>query len=61
MSRLFATHSAILDTFLGSKMTKTYLYNFDPLKPLFYMVKLGFTGVYNLFLIFAQKQIVGTR
>ena len=27
-------------------ITKTYLYNFDPLKPHFYIVKLGFTGVY---------------
>ena len=25
---------------------KTSLYNFDPLKPNFYIVKLGFTGVY---------------
>ena len=37
------------------------LYNFDPLKPHFYIVKLGFTGVYIIFLISAQKQIVGTR
>ena len=28
---------------------KTYLYNFDPLKPHFYKVKLGFTGVYIIF------------
>ena len=28
-------------------ITKTYLYNFDPLKPHFYIVKLGFTGVYT--------------
>ena len=34
---------------------KTYLYNFDPLKPHFYMVKLGFTGVYIIFLISAQN------
>ena len=25
---------------------KTYLYKFDPLKPHFYVVKLGFIGVY---------------
>ena len=31
------------------------LYNFDPLKSHFYIVKLGFTGVYIIFLIFAQK------
>ena len=34
---------------------KTYLYNFDPLKPRIYIVKLGFTGVYIIFLISAQK------
>ena len=32
-------------------ITKTYLYKFDPLKPHFYIVKLGFTGVYISFLI----------
>ena len=36
-------------------ITKTCLYNFDPLKPHFYIVKLGFTGVYIIFLIFAQN------
>ena len=30
-------------------ITKTCLYNFDPLKPHFYIVKLGFTGVYIIF------------
>ena len=34
-------------------ITKTCLYNFDPIKPHFYMVKLGFTGVYIIFLISA--------
>ena len=37
-----------------TNITKTYLYNFDPLKPHFYIVKLGFTGVYIIFLISAQ-------
>ena len=32
-----------------------HLYSFDPLKPHFYIVKLGFTGVYIIFLISAQK------
>ena len=32
---------------------QTCLYNFDPLKPHFYVVKLGFTGVYIIFLISA--------
>ena len=36
-------------------ITKTYLYNFDPLKPHFCIVKLGFTGVYIIFLLSAQK------
>ena len=35
--------------------TKTRLYNFDPLKPHFYIVKLGFTGVYIIFHISAQN------
>ena len=34
---------------------KTCLYNFDPFKPNFYIVKLGFAGVYIIFLISAQK------
>ena len=37
------------------RITKTYLYNFGPLKPHFYIVKLGFTGVYIIFLISAQN------
>ena len=37
---------------------KTGLYNVDPLKPHFYIVKLGFTGVYIIFLISAQKHSV---
>ena len=36
-------------------ITKTRLYNFDPLKPHFYTVKLGFPGVYNIFLISAKN------
>ena len=36
-------------------ITKTRLYNFNPLKPHFYVVKLGFTGVYIIFLISAQN------
>ena len=42
-------------------ITKTYLYNFDPLKPHFYIVKLGFTGVYIIFLISAQNIDCGSR
>ena len=37
---------------------KTYLYNFDPLKPHFYIVKLGFTGLYiYIFFYFCSKNI----
>ena len=34
---------------------ETYLYNFDPLKPHFYVIKLEFTGVYIIFFISAQN------
>ena len=40
---------------MGLPITKTCLYNFDPLEPHFYIEKLGFTGVYIIFLIFAQN------
>ena len=36
-------------------ITKTRLYNSDPLKPHFYIVKLGFTGVYIIFLILLKN------
>ena len=36
-------------------ITKTCLYNFDPLKPHFFTVKLGFTGVYIIFLILLEN------
>ena len=36
-------------------ITKARLYNFGPIKPHFYIVKLGFTGVYIIFLISAQN------
>ena len=39
----------------GTSITKARLYNFDPLKPRFYVVKLGFTGVYIICLISAQN------
>ena len=40
---------------LSEIITKTCLYNFDPLEPHFYIVKLGFTGVYIIFLTSAQN------
>ena len=36
-------------------ITKTCLYNSDPLKPHFYIVKQGFTGVNIIFLISVKK------
>ena len=36
-------------------ITETDLYNFDPLKPHFYIVKLGFIVVYIIFLISARR------
>ena len=36
-------------------ITKTRLYSFDPLKPQFYTVKLQFTEVYIIFLIFDKN------
>ena len=47
---------SLLTSFTGELIiTKTRLYNFDPLKPHLYIVKLGFTGVYIIFLISAQN------
>ena len=36
-------------------ITKTHLYNFDTLKHHFYIVKLGFTAVYIIFLILLKN------
>ena len=47
--------AGLSESSLDVYITKTYLYNFYPLKPHFYIVKLGFTGVYIIFLISAQK------
>ena len=45
-----------LDPVLRNHLSsRTSLYNFDPLKPHFCIVKLGFAGVYTIFLISAQK------
>ena len=37
---------------------KTCLYDFDPLKPHFYIEKLGFTRVYIIFFFFAENYIL---
>ena len=48
-------HFARASLNLSDFITKTYLYNFDPLKTHFYIVKLGFTGVYIIFLILLEN------
>ena len=53
MSTLTKLKTAEVSSFLGIK--KTCLYHFGPLNPHFYTVKLGFTEVYIIFLIFAQN------
>ena len=61
LSWLFVLHFGAISRPLSvivALITKTYLYNFDPLKPHFYILKLGFTGVYIIFLIPAQKHIL---
>ena len=50
-----ATNPVLYKFQQSDTITKTYLYYFDPVKPHFYLVKLGFTGVYIIFLISAQK------
>ena len=53
---LLWSHEAFQVFLRTRSIKKTYLYNFDPLKPHFYIVKLGFTGVYIIFL-FLPKNI----
>ena len=52
---MFVAFSGYLHLYFLQFIMKTYLFNFDPLKPHFYIVKLGFTGVYIIFFISAQK------
>ena len=54
-NRILLSLSLLLFLSPSLSITKTRLYNFDPLKPHFYIVKLGFTGVYIIFLISAQN------
>ena len=59
IKRISATFRVTQFLLVGSRenitITKTCLYNFDSLKPLCYIVKLGFTGVYIIFLISDQN------
>ena len=54
MCRFGIRYNEIVEYCLAN-IPKTRLYNFDPLKPHFYIVILGFTGVCIIFLISAQK------
>ena len=56
---MLATSDASSKLFSQFFITKTRLYNFDPLKPHFYIVKLGFTGVYIIFLILLKNIYCG--
>ena len=57
LQQLFFVRAAVVSdvTIALSFITKTCLYNVDPLQPHFYIAKLGFTGVYINFLISAQN------
>ena len=41
---------SLIRVFIVCTITNTYLYNFDPLKTHFYIIKLGFIGVYIIYL-----------
>ena len=47
----------MLEGYMFLHITKTCLYNFDPLKPHFNIVKLGFTGVYIIFIAPACSRV----
>ena len=51
---LFRTRERISGTPFADSITKTYLYNFDPLKPHFYIVKRVYRGIHN-FSYFCSK------
>ena len=51
----FPSEEAFVFSLWSYCITKTCLYNFDPLKTHFYIVKLGFTGVYISFQTSAQN------
>ena len=55
LEHLLYQHDSTLCFQINLYITKTCLYIFDPLIPLFYIVKLRFTGVYIIFLISTQK------
>ena len=54
-STVFALNTGTYIIHCFNNITKTCLYNMDPLKPHFYIVKLGFTGLYIIFLIYSKN------
>ena len=48
------SHSLVTQKYF-QRITKKRLYNSDPLKPHFYIAKLGFIGVYIIFLILLKN------
>ena len=48
-------HTSFRYTTFLNYIPNTCLYNFDPIKPHFYIVKLGFTWVYIIFLILIKN------
>ena len=58
--RFWYENALFVDIYYNSQwllaITKTYLYNFDPFKTHFYIVKLEFTRVYIIFLISAKNK-----
>ena len=55
-TNMIASMTAFSKTYKPNNSSRKHAYIiFDPLKPDFYIVKLGFTGVYIIFLISAQK------
>ena len=57
VSQLIVWKTVVLVLLVLCGITKTCLYNFDPLKSHFYIVKLGFTGGRHYFAYFAKKNI----
>ena len=51
----FCFHNFMNKVLCFQYITKTCLYNIDPLKPHFHIVKLGFTGVYIIFLFLLKN------
>ena len=58
MENAFEKQTVLISAITFASRKHTYVYSFDPLKPHFYIVKLGFTGVYIIFLISAQKHVL---